>query len=56
MHWRITWTCIAFPGGIPDEVATGQHDHTKPYPEDSGVRWELNPIMREVIGEENGDE
>ena len=34
------WNCDAFPGGIPDEILTGEHDHTESYPGDNGIRWE----------------
>jgi len=33
-------TCPAFPNGIPKDIWKGEIDHTKPYPGDSGVRFE----------------
>ena len=32
--------CDAFPDGIPEPILTGEHDHTKPYPGDGGIRYE----------------
>ena len=32
--------CVAFPDGIPDEIAYGDNPHTEPYPGDDGVLYE----------------
>lgn len=32
--------CEAFPDGIPEEIAHGDNDHTRPYPGDRGLRYE----------------
>ena len=32
--------CKAFPNGIPNEILTGEFDHTKPYKGDNGLRFE----------------
>jgi len=37
MGWK---SCIAFPDGIPDKIWTGKVDHTKPYPDDGGIKFE----------------
>ncbi len=40
-------TCKAFPGGIPDLFLSGEAEHTKPYKNDDGIRFEsLNPIAK----------
>ncbi|MCI8594901.1 MAG: hypothetical protein HFF09_06560 [Oscillospiraceae bacterium] len=47
--WRCAWckhhiggtfTCKAFPDGIPEEVLAGEADHSKPYPGDHGIQYE----------------
>lgn len=39
-HYRLFGECAAFPQGIPDEIFTGRHNHTEPYPGDNGIRFE----------------
>ena len=34
-----TWTCRAFPAGIPGAILAGAFDHTKPYLGDHGIRF-----------------
>jgi len=34
------WACIAFPGGIPDDIYVGEFDHTNPHDDDGGVQYE----------------
>jgi hypothetical protein len=31
--------CLAFPGGIPDDIWLGHFQHTEPYPGDHGLRY-----------------
>lgn len=33
--------CAAFPNGIPEEIMTGEVDHTKPYEGDNGIQFVL---------------
>lgn len=32
-------TCDAFPKGIPRQIRTGEHDHTKSFDGDNGIRF-----------------
>jgi len=32
--------CDAFKNGVPVEILTGEHDHTKPYKGDNGIVFE----------------
>ena len=41
-HYRKQFKCKAFPGGIPEEIIFGEHDHTEPYKGDGGIQ--LEPI------------
>lgn len=38
-----SWTCAAYPFGIPDEIITGEVDHNKPYQDDHGIQFEAKP-------------
>ena len=31
--------CEVFPEGIPEEIATGENKHKKPYPGDHGIQF-----------------
>jgi hypothetical protein len=39
----LLWKCRAFPDGIPGDILGGDFDHTKPYPGDSGIRFDRDP-------------
>jgi hypothetical protein len=34
---RLNLACAAFKGPIPEEILSGRHDHTKPFPGDRGL-------------------
>ena len=42
LHWKGDLTCAAFQDEIPMEILTGEADHTKPYPGDSGLIYEAS--------------
>jgi len=37
---HLEWNCMAYTGGIPEEILTGEIDHTKPYKGDNGIQFE----------------
>ena len=40
MFWfSDTLTCVAFPRGIPADIADGRFDHAKSYPGDGDIRF-----------------
>ena len=36
-HFKDFLKCNAFLKGIPEEILTGEHDHTKPFKGDNGI-------------------
>ena len=40
IHHHGNLTCDAFQEGIPDKILLNEHDHRKPYPNDSGITYE----------------
>ena len=39
-HYLGAWECDAYSLGIFEQIRTGNHDHTQPYPGDQGIRFE----------------
>ena len=39
-HYKDEYKCDAYIKKIPLEIFTGEHDHTKPYKGDNGIRFE----------------
>lgn len=39
LFYRGLGECEAFPGGIPQEIFTGERDHTEPIEGDNGIQW-----------------
>jgi hypothetical protein len=39
-HYQWDFKCDAFPDGIPDEILSGDNDHTEPYPGDNDIQFE----------------
>lgn len=52
-HYRMLLKCKAYPDGIPVDIITGKHDHTKPFPGDNGVRYEPTDV---TIKADKGDD
>ena len=40
-HRRGVWTCAAFTERIPNEILGGEVSHTRPYPGDNGITFEV---------------
>jgi hypothetical protein len=39
--------CKAFSKGIPEEILTGEHDHTKPFKGDGGITFESVEVQND---------
>ena len=48
-HYIDGVTCMAFEK-IPEEIYTGEFDHTEPYPGDQGYRYEKLELEEEEEG------
>lgn len=51
VHYLGGGECYAFPAGIPEAIMSGRFDHSEPYPEDQGIRFEKIPGIVEVYAE-----
>jgi hypothetical protein len=53
LHYRGDFKCEAFPEGIPEEIYTGEHDHTLGFKGDNGIRFEsLEKFMEKELQKE----
>ncbi len=43
-HYLGRKTCVAFPGGIPEEIWSAYLGHREPFPGDRGVQFKQIPI------------
>jgi len=41
--------CKAFPGGIPEAIVKNRHDHSHPFDQDHGVRFEPETVEIEFV-------
>jgi hypothetical protein len=48
-NWTEGMTCRAFPRRIPHEILSGEHDHTHPFANDRGIRYEPIPGAAPII-------
>ena len=39
-NYEMMLSCRAFPDGVPEDILTGEHDHTKPYKGDNGITFD----------------
>lgn len=44
INWAGDGICLAFPNGVPEVILDNEHDHTKPFPGDHGILFELTPL------------
>ena len=52
-HYSGDNKCDAFPEGIPRQIYTGEHDHTKEFKGDNGIRFEsLEKFMEKELQKE----
>jgi len=38
-------SCTAYSSRIPDEILQSRVDHRRPYKDDNGIQFEVNPAM-----------
>jgi hypothetical protein len=44
----VKFSCKAFPNRIPDEILEGEHDHSKPFKGDGGIRFEPIKVLKQT--------
>ena len=42
-NYTLGLSCLAFPDGIPDDILSGEVDHTEPHDGDNGIQYEPRP-------------
>lgn len=42
-HYLSALKCLAFPDGIPDDILSGDFDHTQPHDGDNDIQYEPRP-------------
>lgn len=48
VNYIVDGRCNAFNKIIPEKILTGEHDHTKPFKGDGGIRFEpVKPLVRQ---------
>ncbi len=49
-HFGGSWTCQAFPQGIPQDIYRQAYGHREPYPGDGGIVFAQRPERPDPVG------